>query len=417
MPPGHRIRNAKCSLGPANELLRATPRRCWTIPPLHCIMHGTRTECKTGAAQHNVNTTKAAQPLVRWLVRRLLYAALSFFFITLVLYGGIMLVPAEARAQLYIPKGKGGVRAPERIPKAILLEIMKDHHLDEPYLVQYGYWIGGLFKGDWGYSQSLQEDVLQALLRRTPVTLELGLFSLLAFIPLGIWSGLLAGWRPHRLFDLAFRLTAHIGLSMPQFILAMLLLTVFYAKLRWLPPGRLDLLLELELERLAFPVYTGMLTIDGILSGRPDVSQNAIKHLILPVFALSLYHWATLGRITRALIMEERKKDYLLAARARGIPEARLIWRHGLPSIMAPSLTGIALSAASILTGVYVVEAIFLLNGVSRVIVKAMSYQPDAPAVLGFAVYSVLIVIVLMFILDVLQVLIDPRVREDTLNP
>jgi peptide/nickel transport system permease protein len=346
----------------------------------------------------------------------LLYAFLSFVFITLILYGGIMLVPPEARVQLYIPKGKGGIRAPERIPESVTKALIAEHHLEDSYLLQYGHWLGGLFEGSWGYSAALKEDVLPALLRRTPATLELGLYSLLVFMPFGLWSGLLAGWRPGRPFDLAFRLCAYTGLSMPQFILGLLLLTVFYAKLSWLPPGRLDLLLDLRLEQGSFQHYTGLLTLDGILNSRLDISLNALKHLVLPVFTLSLYHWATLGRITRTLIMEERHKDYLLAARARGIPESRLIWRHGLPSIMGPSLTGIALSAASILTGVYVVEAIFLLNGISRVIVVAMSYQPDAPAILGFAVYSVIVVIALMFVLDVLRVLIDPRVREETLS-
>ncbi len=347
---------------------------------------------------------------IQFILRRLLYAVSSFFVITLVLYGAIMLVPAEARAQLYIPKGKA------RISANFIRVMIRDHHLDDPFPIQYGYWMGSLLAGTWGYSPTLQDDVLHALLQRTPVTLELALYSLLIFIPLGLGSGLRAGWRPGKASDVAFRGLAFLGLSMPPVILAMLLMAVFYARLRWFPPGRLDTLLSLQLADEGFRAYTGMLTIDSVLNGRVDVLLDALKHLVLPVFTLSLYHWATLGRIVRAMIIGERRKEYLLAARGRGVAESKLIWRHALRSILAPSLTGIALSAASILTGVYVVEIIFDLNGISNVIAVATRSQPDAPAVLGFSVYSVILIITLMLILDVVQVLVDPRVREETLK-
>jgi len=133
----------------------------------------------------------------------------------------------------------------------------------------------------------------------------------------------------------------------------------------------------------------------------------------MPSLTLSLYHWATLGRITRSTLIKERSKDYLVAARARGVKECRLIWHHALRAIMAPSLTSIALSAAGILSGVYVVEAIFSIHGVSEVILKSMASVPDAPAALGFTGYSILMVIFLMLLLDVLQAMVDPLVRDE----
>lgn len=353
-----------------------------------------------------------SQPFLEFLLRRIVYAALSFVVITMVLYGAVMLVPAEARAQLYIPKGKGG----ERISANFVRVMIREHHLDDPYPIQYGYWLKGMLDGTWGFSPTLQEEVLPALLRRTPVTLELALYSLLFFIPLGLWSGLMAGWRPGGIFDSVFRGAAFLSLSMPPFILAMILMAIFYAKLSWFPPGRLDIMLDMQLARESFRAYTGMMTIDGILNGRLDVTANAFKHLVLPVFTLSIFHWATLGRIARTMIIGERRKEYLLAAKARGISEREVLGKHALRSILAPSLTGIALSAASIVTGVYVVEVIFLMNGISNVVVAAMSTQPDAPAVLGFAVYSVIIIIGLMFMLDILQVAVDPRVRAEALK-
>ncbi|HJQ14996.1 MAG TPA: ABC transporter permease, partial [Anaerolineales bacterium] len=161
---------------------------------------------------------------------------------------------------------------------------------------------------------------------------------------------------------------------------------------------------------------TGLLTIDSLLNGRVDIFVDAWRHLAMPIFTLSLYHWATLGRITRASMINERSKEYVLSARARGLPERRVVWRHAFRNMLSPALTSIALSATSIVTGVFVAEIIFDFNGVSDVILSAMEGIPDAAAALGFAVYSVIMVLVLMFVLDVLQAALDPRVREGVLK-
>ena len=115
-------------------------------------------------------------------------------------------------------------------------------------------------------------------------------------------------------------------------------------------------------------------------------------------------------------MINERSKEYILSARARGISEPRVIWHHAFRNMLTPSLTSIALSAASIVTGVFVAEIIFTFNGVSRVILSAMSGVPDAPAALGFAVYSAILVLLLTFLLDVLQAALDPRIREGVLK-
>ncbi len=351
-------------------------------------------------------------PFLQFIVRRLFYALVSLVVITMVLYAGVMLTPPEARARLYIPPGKGGERATE----ALINVLIKKHHLNEPYLVQYGYWARDLLTGSWGYSPTLRADVLDSLLRRTPATLELAFFSLILLIPLGLANGLKAGWRPGGLSDGVFRLLAFLGTSMPPFILSMVLLSYLYVKLGWLAPGRLDVTTDIQLSSSGFVDYTGALTLDCLLNGRFDVFLSALKHLVMPVMTLSLYHWATLGRITRATVMNIRGKEYITAARARGVRERRLLWRHAFRAILAPSLTAIALSAASIVTGIFVVEIIFGRTGVSEVIIISMRSYPDAPAALGFAVYSVLMVLGLMFILDVVQAALDPRVREEVLK-
>ncbi|HET9587909.1 MAG TPA: ABC transporter permease [Anaerolineales bacterium] len=351
-------------------------------------------------------------PLLQFIIRRLFYAVLSLMIITMVLYAGVMLSPPEARAQLYFPRGKGAERATE----GYLRSIIRDHHLDRPYLVQYGYWVKSLIEGDWGYSPTLREDVLPALLRRTPVTLELALYSLLVLVPLGLASGLIAGWKPREGFDNTFRSMAFFGTTMPPFIFSFVLLSLFYVNLDWFAPGRLSFEYSLEISKEAFRAHTGMVTIDSLLNGRLDILWDALKHLVMPVLTLSMYHWATLGRITRTTIIAERDKEHILAAKARGIPERKLMWRYAFRSVLVPSLTSVALSAAAMLTGVLVVEAIFDLKGLSAVIVGSMNSAPDAPAALGFSVYSVLLVIGLMFLLDIAQAILDPRVREEVLK-
>jgi peptide/nickel transport system permease protein len=351
-------------------------------------------------------------PLLQFIIRRLFYALVSLVVITMVLYAGVMLTPPEARARLYLPPGKGGERAAEEFINVLI----RKYHLNDPYLVQYGYWARGMLTGSWGYSPTLQADVLTSLLQRTPPTLELVFYSLLLLIPLGLINGLNAGWRPGGLSDGVFRSLAFLGTSTPPFILSMVLLSFLYVKLGWLQPGQLDVTTEIQLSRSGFVDYTGALTLDCLLNGRFDIFLVALKHLVMPVVTLSLFHWATLGRITRATVMAERNKEYITAARARGVNETRLVWRHALRAILAPSLTAMSLSAASIVTGLFVVEIIFGLTGVSEVIVVSMHSYPDAPAALGFAVYSVLMVLGLMFILDVVQAVLDPRVREEVLK-
>ncbi|HMX73036.1 MAG TPA: ABC transporter permease [Anaerolineales bacterium] len=351
-------------------------------------------------------------PILQFLIRRIFSAFISLIIITMVLYSGFMLTPPEARARIYLPPGKGGERASEQY----IENIIKENHLREPYLVQYFYWAKSLLQGSWGYSPTLNADVLPSLLHRTPATLELALYSLLMLIPLGLASGLVSGWRPGSMFDSGFRGLAFLGTSTPSFIVSIILISILYIQLDWLAPGRIDVKTELQMFRSGFVEYTGALTLDSLLNKRFDIFIIALKHLIMPVFTLSIYHWATLGRITRASIMNERGKEYIVAARARGVKESKLIWKHALRAILAPSLTAMALSAASIVTGLFVTEIIYGLTGISQIIVIAMSSYPDAPAALGFSVYSVIMVLGLMLILDFIQATLDPRVREEVLK-
>ena len=170
---------------------------------------------------------------------------------------------------------------------------------------------------------------------------------------------------------------------------------------------------NIELSSSSFRWYTGLLTLDGVLNGRLDISIEALKHLVLPATTLSLYHWSTLGRVTRAQMIDEKMKDYVTTARGKGVSNSAIVWVHMLRNVMVPALNSTALSAASLIMGVFVVEIIFGFHGVSELITGAMRFIPDTPVAMGFAVYSVMLVIPLMFILDILTGIVDPRIREE----
>ena len=354
-------------------------------------------------------------PLIKFVLRRLFFMLTSFVVITALLYAGVMLTPVEDRVMLYMPKNLSPRMTEEQVQKMID-RLIEKNGLNDPYPVQYLSWMKSVLQGTWGYSPTLQEDVLTSLLRRTPATVELTLYSLLLFIPLGIITGAVAAVNAHKSKDIALQVGAFIATAMPTFILALFLISIFYAGLKWFPPGRISTAISFAIREDSFHQFTGLVTIDGLLNGRLDVTLDALRHLVLPVFTLCLFHWATLQRITRAAMMDEFGKEYLLAARARGISNRRAVWHHALRNVFSPVLTSSMLSAASLITGVFVVEIIYNYPGVSYVITRGLGTIPDAPAAVGFAVYSILAVLFLMFVLDVIQAWLDPRYREGVLE-
>jgi peptide/nickel transport system permease protein len=350
-------------------------------------------------------------PALRFVLSRLTYILVTLFVVTAALYGIVMLAPVEARAALYLPPRTPPYQSPE-VAARVIERIIREHYLDQPYPVQYLHWLGNLARGDWGWSPVLRAEVLQALVARLPATAELTLYSALLLVPFGLVAGVIAGWRRERSIDNGFRAVAFVLTSVPPFILGIILLSLFYVGLGWFSPGRTSSSDVIRVTSAAFDPITGLLTVDGLLNGRPDIALNALQHLALPVLTLSAAHWATLGRITRASMIEELGKEYVTAARARGLSGWRIVWRHALRNAIGPGLTSVALSAASLITSVYVIEAVFDFPGVSQLIARSVQGTPDTSVAMGFAVFSVLLVLPVMLALDVVQVLADPRLRR-----
>ena len=350
---------------------------------------------------------------LRRLFFSILRSVLTLVLITAVLYATLMVTPPETRASLYMPK-KTSPRMTEEMIEKLLQDMVKKYHLDEPFPMQYVYWAGNLLQGNWGYSPNLQEDVFTGLTRRAPATLELTFYAIIIYFPLGLLSGVLAGNRKKGLVDRLFRTTAFIATSLTPMILAIVMMVVFYITLRWFAPGRLGTAFAPMVTTEGFTSYTGFLTIDGLLNKNPQLSLDALRHLAMPALTLAFAQWAVLGRITRATVIEENEKEYIIAGRARGLREWTLAWRYALGHAAAPVLTHTMLSAASLLTNVFVVEIIFNYPGLSTVGVKSLAFIPDAPSAMGFAIYSTVLVLALTSLLDFLKAVVDPRLREES---
>ena len=349
--------------------------------------------------------------LLRLLFRLFVSMVVTLFIVTALLYATVMLTPAETRAALYMPPRTSPRMTEEQLQKMVDL-IIEKYHLNDPYPVQYYHWLSGLVKGNWGFSPTLNEDVFSAIVRRAPTTAELTFYSILLYLPLGLISGVIAGSKREKYPDRAFRVVAYIATSLPPFILAIVMMAIFYGTLGWLGPMRTSMSMNSVLSSPEFRQITSFLTIDGALNGRWDVTLDAFKHLIMPATTLAFAHWAILGRITRSRMIEEMQQNYVVAAQARGIPQPRITWRHMLRNTLPPALTSSILSATSLLTGVYVVEIIFNFHGISTIAVRSMDQIPDAPAALGFGIYSVIVVLLLMSILDLLQFFVNPRLAK-----
>lgn len=355
-------------------------------------------------------------PMLRFLIYRLLSIPLTLVIITMVLYGFVMLTPPEARATLYYSAGVDLNKMSDEEIRVLNERIIRKYHLDAPFPLQYGMWAWNLLRGDWGYSAIHREKVLPALLRRSPVTVELALYSLLFFIPLGLISGVRAGARKGSPVDGRFRLAAFTAVSLPPFVMAITLMSIFYVGLHWFPPQRLGIQSTLLVRAQEFRQFSGFMTLDGFLNGRPEISLEALQHLVLPVLTVSLGYWGLLGRVTRAAVIEEQHKEHVIAARARGISERRLVWKHIFRNALTPALTSSLLSAAALFTSLFIVEIIFDFKGVSSLVVDFSMPAPDAPMLLGFSIYSVMATLILMLVLDLIMALFDPRLREGVIS-
>ena len=282
--------------------------------------------------------------------------------------------------------------------------------LDEPMWYQFAIYIGNTLQGDLGTSIRTREPVAEAVARVFPATLELATLATIIGVIVGVPAGVMAATKPGSLLDQTVRLVGLMGYSMPIFWLGLMGLLLFYGHLGWVGgPGRLDVAFQMQMD-FELTQYTGMIMIDTLLNGRPDMFANAFSHIILPAGLLAYISMAYISRMTRSFMMNELGQEYITTARVKGMPERRVIWVHALKNVMVPLITVIALSYAYLLEGAVLTETIFAWPGLGSYITDALLVA-DMPAVLGGTVVVGMAYIGLNMFSDLLYRLFDPRAR------
>ncbi len=340
--------------------------------------------------------------MTRFIIRRLLILPIVLFGLSLIIFGMISLLSPGERATLYITQ-------PPKTQAALDL-VIQTYGLDRPLPIQYWNWVSSVLHGNLGYSQTAQQPVTSAIAHFFPATLELALWSFIPILFIGVWLGVLAATHQDQLIDQAARVFSIIGYSFPSFVFGLLALMIFYAKLQWFPPGRLDTWAELAVQLPSWHSYTGMYSVDSVLNGRPDIFIDSLRHIFLPALTLAYINWALILRVTRSSMLDVVRQDYVNVARAKGLSERTVMKRHALPNAMIPVATIGGLLLFTLMNGVVITETVFNYHGMGLWVGQS-ALQLDVVSVLGVTLFEGTILVLANLVVDVLYAFLDPRIR------
>lgn len=312
--------------------------------------------------------------MLSFALKRLLMTIPTMFIVALVVFTLMRLVPGDPATVMV-----GDLEDP-----VVLEEVRANLGLDEPLPLQFVIWLRNVARGELGNSIMTGEPVREAMLRRFGVTAQIVLLSVAFAILIAVPAGLLAAWKQNSKYDITAMVLVIFGVSVPSFWVGILLILVFGVQLQWLP------------------------TI-----GYVPVSESLVegmRYLILPVTALLLGEMASLTRMMRSSTIEVLRLEYITHARAKGLSEGTVLWKHAMPNAFAPVLTLLGLVLGSLLGGAVVIETVFTLPGLGRFLVDGI-YARDYPVVQGTLLLVAGIYIVANLVVDLLYPVFDPRVR------
>ncbi|SAL21951.1 binding-protein-dependent transport system inner membrane protein [Caballeronia cordobensis] len=278
--------------------------------------------------------------------------------------------------------------------------------LDKPLIDQFLIYARDVLHGNLGISLLTANPVIDDIKRVFPATLELATLSTFIGVAIGVPLGVAAAVKHNRIVDHIARVIGLAGSSVPVFWLALMGLLLFYARLHWVSgPGRIDPMYDGMVD-----TRTGSLLIDSLIAGEWDVFRNAFSHIALPASVLAFYSIAYLSRMTRSFMLEQLSQEYVTTARAKGLPERRVIWRHAFGNIAVPLLTVIALAYSYLLEGSVLTEIVFAWPGIGSYLTGAL-LNADMNAVLGSTLVIGATFIALNLLTDALYRVFDPRAR------
>ncbi len=281
-----------------------------------------------------------------------------------------------------------------------------EYGLDKPVVEQYVIYIDNLLHGNLGVSIRTRRPVIDDLRDFFPATLELSLAALLVSIfigvPTGVWSSLFR----NRLPDNVVRVFALIGGSLPIFWLGLIVISIFYYQLGWLPLGG-------RIGDFVRPpqTITGLYVVDSLLTGNMPALVSSLRHLILPAFTLGYFSTAVISRMTRSSMLEVLNQDYIRTARAKGLHERLVVLRHGLRNAMLPTVTVIGVTFGSLLSGAVLTETVFSWPGLG-LYATASAISLDFPAVMGVTLLAALVYTLVNLIVDLSYHWFDPRIQN-----
>jgi len=322
--------------------------------------------------------------MVGYVARRLLYAVLTFFGITVATFALVHAVPGDP-VDFYL--SQSGMRG----SRAALQAVRHEYHLDRPLVVQYGYWLRGLLTLDLGQSIADRRPVTDRIAEKLPATFELNLLAFLlaaaAGIPIGLWSAS----RPNRLLDRGSAAVFFVLYSLPNFWVALLLIQFFVIRHDWLP-------------------LLGMHSDEWRTMSAGGRLLDHLQHLVLPVLTLAYAELAIFARYSRSALTEVIRQDFITTARAKGATEGAVLWHHALRNALIPLITLLGLTIPYLISGSVIVEQIFGWDGAGRLYFMAILSR-DYPLVLGLTVATAVITLLAGLLSDLLYGLADPRIR------
>lgn len=266
------------------------------------------------------------------------------------------------------------------IPREVIEETRKQLGLDQPFHIQYIRWLGGVLTGDMGMSYSARVPVAQKLMEALPGTLLLAGSSLFMMIIVSLPLGIISALKRNTLIDNGIRFLTFIGISMPTFWVGLMLLYIFGLQLGW------------------FPIAGG---------------EVEFRRMILPAVTLAISMAAKYTRQVRTAVLEELNQDYVMGAKARGIPMSRILWHHIMPNACLPLITLLGLTIGWLLGGSAVIEMVFGWPGLGKLAVRSIEMR-DYPLVMGFVLWIASFYMIINFIIDCSYHYLDPRIRKGT---
>jgi len=312
--------------------------------------------------------------MTTFLLRRIALIVPTLFFVSLLIFGLQQLLPGDPATAL----------AGEDRDPAVIAFIRQKYHLDEPLPVRYALWVKGVAQGDLGESIRIKRPVLDLIAEKLPVTGELALIAVLISLCIGIPAGIIAAVKNGTAIDYGTTMAALWGLSIPNFWLGILLILLFSVELELLPAS-------------------------GFVSPGESLRQNLLT-LIMPAFVLGNFFAAGMMRHTRSAMLQVLGMDYVRTARAKGLPEIRVILRHAFRNALIPVVTLAALDFGALLSGAVLTEQVFTIPGFGKLIVDAV-FNRDYAVVQGVVLFTAFAYIMLNFFADLAYVVLNPRLR------